>query len=89
MVPPTVRGRSLKSFKGTGDYTVNDVIAVTELAEEIQLAQYWPVRKPRPYSQKLGVTEPLITGQRVIDVFFPLSKVVQPLFLAALELEKQ
>ena len=74
MVPPTVRGRVLKTFKGTGDYTVNDVIATTELDEEIQLAQYWPVRKPRPYSQKLGVTEPLITGQRVIDVFFPLSK---------------
>ena len=74
MVPPYVRGRVLKEFKGTGDYTVNDVIAVTELDEEIQLAQYWPVRKPRPYSQKLGFTEPLITGQRVIDVFFPLSK---------------
>ena len=74
MVPPSVRGRVLKSFKGSGDYTVDDVIAVTELDEEIQLAQYWPVRKPRPYEQKLGVTEPLITGQRVIDVFFPLSK---------------
>ncbi|MDY3721793.1 MAG: V-type ATP synthase subunit A [Treponema sp.] len=74
MVPPTIRGRSLKSFKGSGDYTVNDVIATTELDEEIQLAQYWPVRKPRPYAEKLGVTEPLITGQRVIDVFFPLSK---------------
>ncbi|MDD5930038.1 MAG: V-type ATP synthase subunit A [Spirochaetales bacterium] len=74
MVPPAVRGRSLKIFKGSGDYTVDDVIAVTELDEEIKLSQYWPVRKPRPYSQKLGVTEPLITGQRVIDVFFPLSK---------------
>ena len=74
MVPPTVRGRVLKSFKGSGDYTVDEVIAVTELDEEICLAQYWPVRSPRPFSQKLGVTEPLITGQRVIDVFFPLSK---------------
>ena len=74
MVSPSIRGRTLKTFKGTGDYTVNDVIGTTELDEEIQLAQYWPVRKPRPYSQKLGVTEPLITGQRVIDVFFPLSK---------------
>lgn len=74
MVPPNIRGRSLKMFKGTGDYTVNDVIAITDLDEEIQLAQYWPVRQPRPFAQKLGVTEPLITGQRVIDVFFPLSK---------------
>lgn len=74
MIPPTVRGRTLASFKGTGDYTVDEVIAVTELDEEISLSQYWPVRKPRPYADKLQVTEPLITGQRVIDVFFPLSK---------------
>ena len=74
MISPQFRGRILKSFKGSGDYTVDDVIGITDLDEEIQLAQYWPVRQPRPYSQKLGVTEPLITGQRVIDVFFPLSK---------------
>ena len=74
MVPPDVRGRSLKTFKGSGDYTVDDVIATTEFDEEIRLAHYWAVRKPRPYAQKLGVSEPLITGQRVIDVFFPLSK---------------
>jgi len=74
MVPPTVRGRTLKTFKGNGAYTVDDVIATTELDEEICLSQYWPVRKPRPYAQKLSVSKPLITGQRVIDVFFPLSK---------------
>ncbi|MCR5290427.1 MAG: V-type ATP synthase subunit A [Treponema sp.] len=74
MVPPTVRGRVLKTFAGTGDYTIDDVIGVTELDEEIKLAQYWPVRIPRPYTQKLTVTEPLVTGLRVIDVFFPLSK---------------
>ncbi len=74
MVPPTVRGRSLKSFKGDGSYTVDDVIAVTELDEEIQMSQYWPLRKPRPFAQKMGVSEPLVTGLRVIDVFFPLSK---------------
>ena len=74
MVPPDVRGRNLKTFKGSGDYTVDDVIATTEFDEEIRLSHYWAVRKPRPYTQKLGVSEPLITGQRVIDVFFPLSK---------------
>lgn len=74
MVPPTVKGKKLASFKGKGSYTIDETIAVTELGEEIQLAQYWPVRKPRPYTAKLTVTEPLITGQRVIDVFFPLSK---------------
>lgn len=74
MIPPTIRGRVLAKISPRGEYTVNDVIAETELGEEILLAQYWPVRKPRPYFEKLTVTEPLVTGQRVIDVFFPLSK---------------
>ena len=74
LVPPTVRGRVLKTFAGKGEYTVDDVIATTELGEEIRMSQYWPLRKPRPFAQKLEVTEPLVTGLRVIDVFFPLSK---------------
>ncbi len=74
MVPPYIRGQKLKSFRGSGDYTVDDVIAVTEFDEEICLAQYWPVRQPRPYADKLEVSEPLVTGLRVVDVFFPLSK---------------
>ena len=74
MVPPYIKGKTLKSFKGNGSYNVDEVIATTELDEEIKLSQVWPVRKPRPYAAKLGVTEPLLTGQRVIDVFFPLSK---------------
>lgn len=74
MVPPYIKGKTLKTFAGSGTYTVDDVIGVTDLDEEIKLSQYWPVRKPRPYAAKLSVTEPLLTGQRVIDVFFPLSK---------------
>ncbi|MBP3771494.1 MAG: V-type ATP synthase subunit A [Treponema sp.] len=74
MVPPTVKGKILKSFKGDGEYTVDDVIGITELGEEIKLSHYWPLRNPRPYAQKLEVSQPLVTGQRVIDVFFPLSK---------------
>ncbi len=74
MVPQEIRGETLKTWKGTGDYTIDEVIATTEYDEEIKLSHYWPVRKPRPYAKKLGVSEPLITGQRVIDVFFPLSK---------------
>ena len=74
MVSPFIRGKVLKTFKGKGEYTVDEIIATTELDEEIALSQYWPVRKARPYLDKLAVTEPLITGQRVIDVFFPLSK---------------
>ena len=74
MVPPFIRGRVLKNIVTEAEYTVDDVVAETELGEKIYLSQYWPVRKPRPYTQKLTVSEPLITGQRVIDVFFPLSK---------------
>lgn len=74
MVPPTTKGKVLKQFKGKGSYTVDEVIGLTDLDEEIKLSQYWPVRKARPFMQKLEVSQPLITGQRVIDVFFPLSK---------------
>lgn len=74
MVPPQIRGRVLVSFKGSGDYTVDDVIAKTELDEKIRLSHYWSLRTPRPFAKKLTVSQPLVTGQRVIDVFFPLSK---------------
>jgi len=74
MVPPYIRGKTLKTFKGTGEYTVDEVIATTDLDEEIKLSHYWALRKPRPFAQKLTVSQPLVTGQRVIDVFFPLSK---------------
>ncbi len=74
MVPPLTKGRVLAKICQKGEYTVNDEIGQTELGEKLYLAQYWPVRKPRPYATKLTITEPLVTGQRVIDVFFPLSK---------------
>jgi len=74
MVPPTIRGRVISSFAGAGNFTIDDVIARTELDEPIFMAHYWPVRKARPVTAKLTVSEPLITGQRVIDVFFPLAK---------------
>lgn len=74
MVPPLIKGKTFVSVAKEGEYTVNDIIAETDLGEKIYLSQYWPVRKPRPYSKKLTVSEPLVTGQRVIDVFFPLSK---------------
>ena len=74
MVPPATKGKVLKTFKGKGSYTVDEVIGTTEFDEELKLSQYWPVRKARPFMQKLEVSQPLITGQRVIDVFFPLSK---------------
>lgn len=74
MVPPFIRGRTISWFAGEGEFTVNEVIAKTELDEPLYLAHYWPVRKARPVVSKMTVSEPLVTGQRVIDVFFPLAK---------------
>lgn len=74
MVPPFIRGRTMQSFAGKGSYTVDETIAVTELGEKITMSQYWPLRRPRPFTRKLEVSQPLVTGLRVIDVFFPLSK---------------
>lgn len=60
-----------------GDYTILDVIAKikTETEEyEIKMAQKWPVRRQRPYKERLTASTPLITGQRVIDTMFPIAK---------------
>lgn len=62
-----------------GDYTVLQTIAKIETIEESQIlelnmVQKWPVRKPRPYKNRLTISNPLITGQRVIDTLFPIAK---------------
>lgn len=74
MVPPYIKGKRLSKIVKSGSYTVDETIAVTDLNEEIQMSQYWPLRKPRPFAQKMEVSQPLVTGLRVVDVFFPLSK---------------
>lgn len=75
MVPPDVKGK-VKELK-SGDFTVTETIAVIETEKgdrEVQLMQRWPVRKSRPYTEKLRPDKPLITGQRVVDAFFPIAK---------------
>ena len=61
-----------------GDYTVTDTIATISGKDgkeyPLTLMQRWPVRKGRPYKQKLSPNKPLITGQRVIDTLFPIAK---------------
>lgn len=63
-----------------GDYTVLDIIAKIETEGEdsqileLNMVQKWPVRKPRPYKNRLAISTPLITGQRVIDTLFPIAK---------------
>ncbi|MGN0441275.1 MAG: V-type ATP synthase subunit A [Acutalibacteraceae bacterium] len=76
MVPNKVSG-TIKSIKG-GEFTVDSVIAVVTdengADREITMMQKWPVRVGRPYKKKLSPDMPLVTGQRVIDTFFPIAK---------------
>lgn len=75
MVPPDMRGTI--QFICEGDFTVEDTVAVlnTENGEvKLTMLQRWPVRSSRPYQKKHVPTVPLITGQRVIDTFFPIAK---------------
>ncbi|MBP7058937.1 MAG: V-type ATP synthase subunit A [Lachnospiraceae bacterium] len=75
MVPFGISGK-IKSIN-SGSYTIREAIAVVETKDgdkDVTLAQKWPVRRGRPYSKKLAPDKPLITGQRVIDGFFPIAK---------------
>jgi V/A-type H+-transporting ATPase subunit A len=75
MVPPGTWGTVERIEEG--EFTVEDVICVLknqEGAVELTMIQRWPVRKPRPYQEKLPLEEPLITGQRVLDALFPMAK---------------
>ncbi|MDR3161307.1 MAG: V-type ATP synthase subunit A [Spirochaetaceae bacterium] len=74
MVPPNTRGGRITELLPPGDYRPDTVVARTDRGEEIPLAQWWPARIPRPNGGRLAPDEPLITGQRVLDVFFPLTK---------------
>ncbi|HJD04005.1 MAG TPA: V-type ATP synthase subunit A [Candidatus Mediterraneibacter caccogallinarum] len=75
MVPYGIRGTVREIRSGT--FTVEDVVAVVRTADgekELTLMQRWPVRRGRPYRKKLPPKMPLVTGQRVIDTFFPIAK---------------
>ena len=75
MVPYGVKG-TIKSIK-EGEFNVEDTVYVVETKDgdrELTLMQKWPVRRGRPYKTKLPPSKPLITGQRVVDGFFPIAK---------------
>ena len=75
MVPYGVKG-TVKEIKA-GEFTVEEIVAVIATDQgdrELTLMQKWPVRQGRPYLKKLPPEKPLITGQRVIDTFFPIAK---------------
>lgn len=75
MVPNGISGE-VKSIE-KGEFKVTDTVAVIKSRDgdrKVTMIQKWPVRKPRPYLIKMSPDMPLFTGQRVIDMFFPIAK---------------
>lgn len=75
LVPPGVNGK-IQAIEA-GEYTIEDVIALISTDkgdEKITMRQYWPVRKARPFKNKLAPCIPLVSGQRVFDFLFPIAK---------------
>ncbi|HXF85365.1 MAG TPA: V-type ATP synthase subunit A [Anaerolineales bacterium] len=77
MVPPGISG-TVTLVAAEGEYTIEDPIVRIRLPngkeQELTMLQRWPVRQPRPYKARYGHSMPLITGQRVLDTFFPVAK---------------
>jgi V/A-type H+-transporting ATPase subunit A len=76
LVPPE-RGGTLTWIAPEGEYTVNDPIARIRIGsgeQVVALSQRWPVRMPRPFAERSRLDRPLVTGQRIIDAFFPLAR---------------
>ncbi|MFA5001666.1 MAG: ATP synthase subunit A [Methanolinea sp.] len=73
MVPPNVKGGTVKSIKA-GSFTVDEIVCTLDNGAQIAMMQKWPVRVPRPVAEKMNPTIPLITGQRILDGLFPIAK---------------
>ena len=87
MVPPKASGK-IKSIK-SGDFNVTETVCTLEDGTEIKMMQEWPVRHPRPFSQKYAPDTPLVTGMRILDFLFPLQRVEQLAFPVHSALEKR
>ena len=78
LVPPIFPEATITEIVKEGDYDLEDVIgqANSKNGDKIGLKMYhkWPVRKPRPYAERYDPTVPLVTGQRIIDTYFPIAK---------------
>ncbi|MGQ4890892.1 MAG: V-type ATP synthase subunit A [Candidatus Njordarchaeia archaeon] len=77
MIPPNTPPATITEIN-EGKHTITEPIATLQTKQgqtiQIKMLQTWPVRQPRPYKQRLDITDPLITGQRIIDTFFPIPK---------------
>lgn len=79
MIPPSVKQAKVVFAASDGQYTVNDtVVRLAVEGEETELpltlCQKWAIREPRPVKQRLPITKPLITGQRIVDTVLPIAK---------------
>jgi V/A-type H+-transporting ATPase subunit A len=78
LVPPNYPEATITEIAKEGEYDLEHIIghANSKNGDKIELKMYhkWPVRKPRPYSERFDPTIPLITGQRIIDTYFPIAK---------------
>ena len=77
MVPPNHNGGKITHIVSEGDYDLETEIATVEKDGQksvLKMYHRWPVRTPRPYKKRYDPTVPLLTGQRVIDTFFPIAK---------------
>ncbi|PSP64107.1 ATP synthase subunit A [Halobacteriales archaeon QH_8_67_36] len=73
MVPPGSEGGEVTAIE-SGNFTVEETVVELDSGEEIRMRQEWPVRQQRPSVDKETPTEPLISGQRVLDGLFPIAK---------------
>jgi V/A-type H+-transporting ATPase subunit A len=73
MVPPGYEGGEVAAAE-SGEFTVEETVVELENGEEISMHQEWPVREARPVNEKQTPTEPLVSGQRILDGLFPLAK---------------
>jgi len=74
LVPPYAKPGKAGRVAPEGEYTLRDTIIETDAGESFGLAHDWPVRVARPARRRLPPTEPLVTGLRVVDMLFPISK---------------
>ncbi len=75
LTPPSLGGKVIEIADGA--HKVEDVITTVETSDgkrDVQMMQIWPVRRTRPFKKKLDPLEPLLTGQRIADTFFPIAK---------------
>jgi V/A-type H+-transporting ATPase subunit A len=77
LAPPDHQGGKIIDAARENTYDIGQVVATTENngnRQELKMFHKWPVRKPRPYAERFDPSVPLITGQRIIDTYFPIAK---------------